>query len=111
MPVLEDYRIKTVLTRAIEIIDDENKNLRGNIEFDISASNDNKGRCLHELYVLLHSLGEISSDHSEQIRILRKKLELNAYLLESYLAAARVVADLFKKKIQDIDADGTYSAG
>ncbi|MBY7649316.1 MAG: hypothetical protein C4617_02180 [Candidatus Liberibacter europaeus] len=112
MSDLSDYRIQTVLTRVIEIIDNENNNLKSNIPFDISASNDHKGRCLHELSILLSSLGEdISSDHLEQIRSLHKKLSLNAYLLESYLSAARVVADLFKRKLQDIDADGTYSKG
>ncbi|MFV0256320.1 hypothetical protein [Candidatus Liberibacter solanacearum] len=111
MSTLNDYRIQTVLKRVIEVIDNENKNLKTNKQFDISASNDNKGRCLHELSVFLMSCKYISCDHSAQIRILQEKLALNSSLLESYLNAARVVADLFKKRLQDIDTDGTYSNG
>ncbi|KAE9510781.1 hypothetical protein [Candidatus Liberibacter asiaticus] len=111
MSTSSDYRIQTVLKRVIAVIDNENKNLKNNSQFDISISNDHKGRCLHELSVLILSCEEISWDHLEQIRTLHEKLALNSSLLESYLDAARVVADLFKKQLQEIDADGTYHDG
>ncbi|AKK20387.1 hypothetical protein HUT03_03840 [Candidatus Liberibacter africanus] len=111
MSTLENYRIRTVLKRAIAVIDNENNNFKNNIQFDINVSNDLKGRCLHELSTCFLSCEEMSRDHAEQIRILHEKLELNSSLLESYLEAARAVADLFKKKLQDMDADGTYQDG
>ncbi|WP_259345060.1 hypothetical protein [Candidatus Liberibacter sp.] len=106
-----DHHIRAILNRITELIDNENNNLENNIPFDMSVSNDNKGRCLYELSILFDKIdfAEISSGYVDQMRILREKLAVNACRLESYSAAARVVADLFKKKLQDMDADGTYS--
>ncbi|MEG8099254.1 hypothetical protein [Candidatus Liberibacter brunswickensis] len=108
MSTLGNYRIQKVLNRVIEVIDNENNNLKNNIQFDISASNDYKGRCLHELSSCILPCKNISNEYSEKIRILHEKLALNSSLLKSYLDAARVVADLFKRKLHDMDADGTY---
>ncbi|MBL0848495.1 MAG: hypothetical protein EU981_00080 [Candidatus Liberibacter ctenarytainae] len=109
MSTLNDYRIQIILKRLMEVIDNENIHLKNHTPFDISASNDHKGRCLHELSLLFPSFKDISCDHSEKIHMLHQKLSLNAHLLESYLVSARMIADLFKRKLQDMDSDGTYS--
>lgn len=109
--VSSDYRIKTVLGRLEAIIDNENRRIGKDPEFDLKVSNAHKSRCLYELTMLFRDTDsqELAVTHIEQMHELKSKLALNARRVEAHLHAVRAVADLLKNAAQSADGDGTYS--
>ncbi|AMC13383.1 hypothetical protein RL73_04710 [Liberibacter crescens] len=107
----QDYRIRILSDRIIEIIDNENKSLGKNPQFNIDVSNNNKGRCLYELSMLFQDLDteKLSPVSIQKLREVHEKLTFNACHLEACLEAARTMANLLKNTMKNMDTDGTYS--
>jgi len=107
----KDIRLRTVLGRLEMIIDNENERIGNDMKFDIKASNVHKSRCLYELTVLCRDTipGEYPQGFADHMKVMKKKLQVNARRLEAHMNAMRTVADILRSAVQENEGDGTYT--
>lgn len=104
--------LSAIIGRIEAAIEEETAAIRGNLDFDIPASNARKSRYLYELNKASRcvNLQEISTEERSQLASLRAKLAANEAAILAHINAVTEVAALIQKAIQRAEADGTYSA-
>ncbi|HLH47940.1 MAG TPA: flagellar protein FlgN [Roseiarcus sp.] len=104
--------ILPVIDRLQQTLDAENEQIASGKRIDYEALNQRKSQGLLELTRLAPMIAgaEASKPLSDALAALRGKLEANQRMLRIQLNAARKVADIIAKAIQDGQSDGTYSA-
>jgi len=104
--------LSAIIGRIEAAIDEETAAIRGNLDFDIPASNARKSRYLYELNKASRcvNLRDISTEERNQLAGLREKLAANEAAILAHINAVTEVAALIQKAIQRAEADGTYSA-
>jgi hypothetical protein len=104
--------LSAIIARIEAAIDEETAALRGNLDFDIPASNARKSRYLYELNKASHCIGlqDISTEERVKLASLREKLAANEAAILAHISAVTEVAALIQKAIERAETDGTYSA-
>lgn len=104
--------ILPVIERLQQTLDAENEQIASGKRIDYAALNQRKSQGLLELTRLAPMIAgaEASKPLNAALAALRAKLEANQRMLRIQLNAARKVADIIAKAIQDGQSDGTYSA-
>ena len=104
--------ILPVIQRLQQTLDAENEQIASGKRVDYEALNQRKSQGLLELTRLAPMVAgaEASKPLADALTALRAKLETNQRMLRIQLNAARKVADIIAKAIQDGQSDGTYSA-
>ena len=101
-----------VIARIEEILAQEAVCLEALQDSQIRTLNERKARALLEFSRTVRSLTPDAIDEGMRLRImrLREALEENKALVARHLAAARDIASLVSKAMEDIESDGTYSS-
>ena len=101
-----------VIARIEEILAAEAMCLEALQDSQIRQLNERKARALLEFSRTVRSLSADVIDDDLRIRIakLRDALEENKALVARHLAAARDIAALVSKAMEDMESDGTYSS-
>lgn len=104
--------LSAIIGRIETAIDEETAALRGNLDFDIPASNARKSRYLYELNKASRCIGlqDISAEERARLAGLREKLAVNEAAILAHISAVTEVAALIQKAIERAETDGTYSA-
>jgi hypothetical protein len=104
--------ILPVIERLQQTLDAENQQIAGCKRVDYEAFNQRKSQGLLELTRLAPMIAGAQGTSSLRVALsaLRAKLEANQRMLKVQLNAARTVADIIARAIQDGQSDGTYSA-
>lgn len=104
--------LSVIVGRIEAAIEEETAAIRGNLDFDIHASNLRKSRYLYELNKASRCVTpqNISSAERDQLASLRQKLAANEAAILSHIDAVTEVAALLQKAIEHAETDGTYSA-
>ncbi|HVW56128.1 MAG TPA: hypothetical protein VHC00_10640 [Rhizobiaceae bacterium] len=104
--------LSAIIGRIEATIEQETAAIRGNLDFDIPASNARKSRYLYELNKAARCVSplDISTEERTQLVRLREKLAANEAAILAHINAVTEVAALIQKAIQRAEADGTYSA-
>jgi hypothetical protein len=104
--------LSAIIGRIEAAIEEETAAIRGNLDFDIQASNARKSRYLYELNKASRCVDpqDISKQERDQLASLRQKLAANEAAILSHIDAVTEVAALIQKAIERAEADGTYSA-
>lgn len=105
MALLVIARLKQTLDAEIELI-------AGHRPIDYHDFNLRKSQALLELTRLAPALAGVESSPAlcAAFKALRDKLEVNQHMLHLQLKAAREVADLIARAIQEGQSDSTYTA-
>jgi hypothetical protein len=101
----------TVIQRLEVLIDQESDALRRHQTASMSDLVDRKSQGLLELSHALRSLDAKNPSVAvvEGLAGLRKKLEVNQYLLKCHLDAVGEVSLILSQAIREADSDGTYT--
>jgi hypothetical protein len=104
--------LSVIIGRIEAAIEEETAAIRGNLDFDIQASNLRKSRYLYELNKASRCMTpqNISAAERGQLASLREKLAANEAAILSHINAVTEVAALLQKAIERAETDGTYSA-
>ncbi len=110
-PTPADARIRNILGRLENIIDNENARIGKDPEFDLKASNSHKSRCLYELTMLFRDSEpeHLPQAFLPQMKGLKEKLNTNARKVQAHMEAVRSVAELLKDAAREAENDGTYT--
>lgn len=108
--------VPNVVTRIERLLDEEAALLQRHEIGALRELNIKKSQSLLELsraMQALHSIDRSSwgSDPAPMLAGLREKLETNRKILEMHLKAAREVALVIARAIEDHESDGTYGVG
>ena len=101
-----------VIARIEEILSAEAMCLEALQDSQIRQLNERKARALLEFSRTVRSLSADAIDDDLRVRIskLRDALEENKALVARHLSAARDIAALVAKAMEDMESDGTYSS-
>jgi hypothetical protein len=104
--------IMPVIERLQQTLDAENAQIASGQRIDYQTFNQHKGQGLLELSRLAPMIAGAEGNRTlhAAFAALRAKLETNQRMLKVQLNAARKVADIIARAIQDGQSDGTYSA-
>ena len=102
----------TALDRVETILDQERDALKSLSGGALKALSDRKARSLLEISRAARSLGEKDRPGIQtRLERLRGKLDQNRSALLLHLDAAREIAALASRAIEEAESDGTYGAG
>ncbi len=102
----------TAIERVEAILDQERSALKALSGDALKALSDRKARSLVEVSRAARGLGEVDAPKVQaRLRELREKLDQNRDALLLHLNAARDIAALASRAIEEAESDGTYSAG
>jgi hypothetical protein len=103
--------LESILTRAIALIDEETRALRGAYGSGQPTFAERKNMIYFELARVESAIAATEPDAAAvaQLKHLRGLLAENRDLLEVHMAAAKDIAALFSELIRSAESDGTYS--
>ena len=109
-PVLSELT-QAALFRLEKVLDQENEALAAFDSRDLGEFSRIKTQSLLELQRSTAALGQDNAppELRQLLRTLQQKLELNRWLLQLHLDAAREVTAVITSAIREAESDGTYS--
>jgi hypothetical protein len=99
---------KAALARLEKALDEENAALSGLSPINLTEFSRIKTQCLLELQRPTGLPGR-EGELQALLEAIRRKLELNRWLLHLHLEAAKEIASVIMSAIRDAESDGTYS--
>ena len=102
--------VLAVVARLEQVVDQESEALQESGSADLRDFNARKSQGLLELSRAARALdGKVAAAAGAPLRALRGKLERNAALLKTHLAAVQEVSSIMASALREADSDGTYA--
>ncbi|ADZ72280.1 hypothetical protein SL003B_3861 [Polymorphum gilvum SL003B-26A1] len=103
--------LHAAIARAQAVVEAETEALRRRAGIDLKSFEYRKSQALLDLDRARRSLPSEGLDRrtSEQLGMLRMRLDENMALLSTHMSAVREIADVIAKAMLEADSDGTYS--